>query len=241
LSNFLTNLVSHWNLDEALDSDDAADAHGSNTLPNATTIAAGTGKISGCRTFVASESDYFAINDNADMSVAANTSFTFTAWVKLATKTAVLGVLGKFNTSDEYGLYYTNATDRFRFDIVGSNISATSFGSPSTATWYFIACGYDSPNTDVWISVNAGTRDSANDANGTTDDTNQFTLGTLRTGAFYFDGDIDHVSFWKGRVISDAELAELYNAGNGLAYASYAGSSDAVPVCWASYRRRRSG
>ena len=86
-------------------------------------------------------------------------------------------------------------------------------------TTYFFAVGQNT-NTDlIFISVNGGAKQTASSGGTiTVTTTEQFRVGA-QSGAspFYFDGWVDSVS-WFREVLADADIADLYNAGNGLDY-----------------------
>jgi hypothetical protein len=226
-ANLLTNLVSYWKLDEA--SGNATDAHGSSTLTDNNTVGTTTGKINGARSFVAASSEYLSIADNADLSVSGNTHFAVSCWVNLASKAALRNFLTKWdNTGNQraYRLEYDSGGDRFQMQVSGDGSSATTvvannFGSPSTATWYHIVAWHDATADTINICVNNGTPNSAAHSTGVFDNTAVFAIGA-RQGPFgLWDGAIDEVGFWKGRILDATARTALYNSGSGLSYDSF--------------------
>jgi hypothetical protein len=235
-----TNLVAYWSLDEA--SGDALDACGSNTLTDNTdnaTVGAATGKISGASDFESGSNEYFSIADNAALSTG-DIDFSFAGWVQLESNGADQWILGKYNTgtgSREYELFYTPITDRFTFRISADGSSGTLataqadvFGSPSLATWYYVACGHNATTNQAWISVNAGTPNTTSHSTGVFNGTAGFAIGSRNGDAATnpWDGLIDEVGFWKRDIRSD--LSELYNAGSGRDYAYITGGGGGATV-----------
>jgi hypothetical protein len=115
-------------------------------------------------------------------------------------------------------LEYQNSSDRFAF-LISSNGSASvtrlasSFGSPSTATWYFIVASHNSSSDTISISVNNGTVDSTSYGTGGFDSTADFRVGRA-SFVSWMDGRIDELGFWK-KALSASEITELYNSGAG--------------------------
>ncbi len=178
----------------------------------------------GARQFTAANSEYFAKADNADLSTG-NIDFTLAAWVYLDAKVANRTIFGKYETTGnqrEFVLRYDITADKFHF-IVSSNgsatfaKSATTLGSPSTGTWYFVVAEHDAANDTLSIQVNNGTIDSAAYSSGVNDGTGPFHLGALDISAApnYMDGRLARAGFWK-RTLTTAERTSLYNAGAGL-------------------------
>jgi hypothetical protein len=236
----LTNLVSYWKLDEA--SGDALDSHSTNHLTETSgTIGSTTGKIGNCRDFELGDTEYFTIADSAALSTG-DIDFTLACWVNLESKTASQRqtLISKYNTTGnqrEYWLTYNPQTAPGTSNPFGFTISATgsstvvirestTFGTPSTGTWYFVVAWHDSVANTVNIQVNNGTVDSTSHSGGVFDGTSPFVLGARET-VDNLDGLLDEVGFWK-RVLTSDERTALYNGGNGLAYPFATGSGPLI-------------
>jgi hypothetical protein len=224
----LTNLISYWKLDEA--SGDALDSHSTNHLTETSgTIASTTGKIGNCRDFELGETEYFTIADSAALSTG-DIDFTLACWVNLESKTAGQRqtLISKYNTTGnqrEYWLTYNptagGTSNPFGFTVSSNGTAftvheSTTFGTPSTGTWYFLVAWHDAANNTLNIQVNNGTVDSTSYSSGVFDGTSPFVLGARET-VDNLDGLLDEVGFWK-RVLTSDERTALYNGGNGLAY-----------------------
>lgn len=221
-STLLTDIIAYWKLDEA--SGTRNDSVGSTNLSDNNTVTSATGKINNAGQFVAANSEYLEALDNAAMSVGAG-SFTFTCWVNLASKATYQSIVSKANFSAplEYHLIYHPAYDNFMWLLADSGgtiteLRASTFGSPSTSTWYFLAAWYDSGSGLMKVSVNNGTVDTVS---GPTpfDGASRFRLGAYNYSAasFPMDGMIDEVGFWK-RTLTAGEITSLYNGSSGLSY-----------------------
>lgn len=227
----LTNLISYWKMDEA--SGNALDAHGSNDLAETGgTIGSASGKLNGARDLELGDTEWFEIADNTDLSTG-DVSFALQVGVNLESKATTQAIAGKWNGTAgqaEYLLYYDAGSDRFTWivHVGGSNyaVLANTLGSPSTGTWYLIHCWHDSAANEIGIAVNAGSADTQAHSAGVMDSTAAFILGANDAGTVnHFDGLMDEVGFWKGRVLNSSDRSELYNGGNWIPYEDFGGAA----------------
>lgn len=244
----IDNLVAYWPLDEA--SGSAIDAHDDNDLAeDSGTIGAATGIVGGARDFEAGDTERFILADNADLSTG-DIDFTIAFWVQFESLAATADLVSKFLTTGnqrEYIVLYSSGSTQFSFVVsaTGSSttgtVNASTFGTPTTATWYFVVAWHDSAANTINISVNAGTADSTSHSTGVFDGTAAFTLGA-RDGSLGtpLDGLLDEVGFWK-RVLTGDEIAELYNGGAGRDYAYIVGGSPAGHPAMRRFSQTRSG
>lgn len=213
----LAYLESHWKLNET--SGIRADSHGANSLADNNTVTSAAGQIGNAASFASASSEWLSIADNASLSIGLNTNFAFAGWVKLTTKAATMAILGKASGGAgtfEYELIYNNGSDRFDWFMSNgsalTNVAATSFGSPSTATWYFFFIGYDAATQKSFIQINNGTMNESATHTGAQNGTNGFALGAQSAaGGEYLNGQMDSVWFWKGRIPTVNEITEIYS------------------------------
>lgn len=120
-----------------------------------------------------------------------------------------------------YGCTFVQSTSKFQFfagEAAGNgNETVYSSVSPTTATWYFVACVIEGANKKVKISINAG---------GFSETTGAATLGYPGNGASRtsvgneeggqqpLQGRIDELGLWQ-RALTASEIAVLVNSGNG--------------------------
>lgn len=220
--------VAYWRLDESSDGTGAVTRKDwtlrGNDLTDNNTVPSTAGKIVRAGLFTSANSEYLSRADNADLSMG-DVDFTLAGWVYLASKTAEMTCLGKDGggTNREYSVRYDNTQDRFRFyatpDGTGAsvkNAQADTFGSPSTATWYFLIAEHDHTNDTLKISVNNGTANSAAITGGVFDGTAEFDLGRLSSAGSYWNGRLDGWGVYKS-LLTAQEKAWLYNGGAGHA------------------------
>lgn len=222
------NLVAYYPLNEA--SGDAIDAVAGLNLADQNTVGSGTGIVEAtARDFELSNSEYFSVADNATLSMG-NIDFTICAWLKFESKGANAVMIIKGTSSEgEYVLEYLTSIDRIRLTLVpGGGWSgldsavADTLGSPSTGVWYFVVGWYNAATDVISISVNDGAVDTkAGYAGGAADKAADFAIGGYASGS-YFDGLMQGVGLWK-RILTSAEITELYNSGSGRTYAYISG------------------
>lgn len=223
-----TDLVSLWELSEA--SGTRSDSEGSNDLTDGNTVGQATGKVGNCADFETSNSERLYINDADQSGLSFTGDFSFTGWFN---RESDLGsneiVFSKWSnwTQDALSEYYLGVGSDDKLTIYVSNngtsysgATASTFGALSTGTWYFFFAYYDHSESEIGISVNNGTVDTASFTGPLNNSTNKFALGALYddwagSWLFHFDGTIDQVRAYS-RKLDSSEVTTLYNSGNGL-------------------------
>ena len=210
-------ITSWWDLDEVAGG--RADASGSNNLTDNNTVTFTTGKKGNAADFTRANSEYLSVADNSTLD-AGDIDLTLGCWVKLDSKPASMGIMGKWDGDTEYILYYNTSSDRLQFIVNDGSgntlVNADTLGSPSTGTWYFIMAWHDEANDTINIQVNNGGVDSEAHSTGIKVGTGTFTLGRF-SASNYFDGQIDSPFLAKDLFTSD-EKTWLYNDGAGRSY-----------------------
>ena len=219
----LTNLVGYWKLDEA--SGDAIDSHGNHDLAENNTPDSVEGKISGARSFDSSLLQGFSKGADSELGIT-DSGFTFACWVKpngfgvIASKG--WGVHRNFR--EEWRLSIGEASLVFRCRGTNSNPNIHVASLPLDE-WSHVVCGREITSIDtmtLFIYVNGvlapvilgSPFHNFNSAVGG----RGFSLGFMSfTGTDYFDGAIDEAAYWM-RTLTEENVSELYNSGNGLAY-----------------------
>lgn len=220
--------VAHWGM-AAASGNESDDINGQ-TLVAVNTPGSTTGMIGNARQFNSASSRRFTLSDNATMSTG-NLDFWCAAWLYLDSKTANQFCISKGTSSTtEYYLQYLTASDRFAWNIRGAaggtvrTATATTFGSPSLATWYLVIGYHDAVNDLVGISVNGGAWDTtATVGTAPADQSGTFTVGAEASAVAFWDGRIDEVIFGKSPPLGIAALAgeirdRLWNSSAGRAY-----------------------
>ena len=221
------SLQGYWKLEEA--SGNRVDSHGANTLTDNNTVTSAVGKIGTAGQFTAANSEFLSVADNAALSMG-NIDFAMAAWVYFDTVADAKAIISKGNTGTfdyEYLLRTRDNGGNIQFFLQISDgsaneglVHATTFGVPSTATWYWVFCYHDATANTIGISVNNGTVDTTAYTFGSNDGAGAFNIGAYLSNQMFFNGRIDEVAIWK-RVPTTAERTEIYNGGNGLAFDSW--------------------
>jgi hypothetical protein len=227
-----TNLISCWSMDETSGTRD--DAYGSNDLSDNNTVGyTSSGKISNAAYFIASNSEYLSISDNASLSMG-DIDFTFAAWAYFSDFNSYRPILSKWISSSsnrEYILEYNSAAPDFTFHISNNGTSSSYVPagySPSINTWYYIIGWYDKTADKIYLSINNGTPASASYSSGAYNGTAPFYVGRVDS-AGYMNGYIDEVVVYK-QLLSDDERTWLYNSGNGRSCSNIITSATDTPT-----------
>ena len=227
--NLTASLEAFWELDET--SGSRVDEHGANDLTDNNTVTYDPGILNNAGEFEASNQEYLSITDNTSLSLSSDTSFTLAAWVKVPTPrgkaAAIVSKRPGSETGVEYSLMLNDQNPPVPYFEVANGIAkgtiSNSSDQISTSTWNFIVAWHDASANTINVQLNNGTVRSAAWTGGTQNGSNPLYIGhkcSTCTGSFekFFDGLIDEVGFWKGRVLTADERSVLYNSGSARAY-----------------------
>jgi len=215
ISKPLAGPSAYWTLDEGTGAT-RVDSVGLNNLTSINTVGQATGHISTAAQFNKASLRYLTCTPKASL-LHNQHSFTITARVYMDSKTAYMAICGQYGPNNDqrsYLLYYDQGSDRFGFVINNGSGSqqillANSFGAPSTGVDYFLEAQYNDEDGMIYISVN-NIRDSVARSFVLSDITYAFNVGVQNTtGAYYWDGWIDELRFYKF-ALSDTERTALY-------------------------------
>ena len=241
----LNNLIGYWGLDEAAGANNATDKHsGGLTLTQYNSPASDTGKVySTARTANGATNNRHFRRTSETATQTGDVDFTLGAWVYPAVTNVSQVVVCKLGDLSEYIMYYDSAVSRWKFGVSvnGSDVyevTASNFGAPSANAWYSVVGWHDSVNNLLGVSINNGTANTTAHTTGVYVSTNPFVVASGWDGANTFwqlNGRIGPVAMWKsagggGGVLTSDQRTALYNAGNGLAYASLDNGSDVIPA-----------
>lgn len=206
-------ILAYWKMGEVNGASRASSVDSNYVLTNNNGATQVAGKVGNATNFASASSQSLSVASDSVLVSDFNRSFTIAGWVRLTTKSADMGIVGK---GGEYALRYFQSGDRFRFygnSNGGANYDA--LGSPSTATWYFFVCGFDAITKKQFFSINNGTMaEQLLTAGGTS--SNAFEIGkNTAQGGWFLNGDVDAVGYWKRR-LAQWEIDYLYNSGSGI-------------------------
>jgi hypothetical protein len=218
------NLIAGYRFDEA--SGNAVDVLSAHDLTETSgTIEAVTGKVDGGRDFEAGDTEYFA----ATGITPTTGNHSVSVWIKLESAPAANAAMIICSLGAVTGTQHRNFSFDYRdqsgtkmlelawYDLVGfeehtHNITLT------TGTWYHIVWTWTpaSHASVVYVNGSAATPSFTGSRIPGTGGTQSFQIGALYQTS-YFDGVIDELTYWE-RAITAAEVANLYNGGNGRSY-----------------------
>lgn len=168
--------------------------------------------------------DSLTLADNPSISIP-SVDFAIAVRVKADTLNGyVIAAKGDVGATGQEWSLFTNGSNsqQFTFRVsTGTNrtVTATTFGVPSTGTWYCLYADFEAATTTLRISVNDGNLDSLDTTGSITDKANAFVLGGDTVGRNW-DGQIDDFYFWKGRRLSDTEQSEVCKTNGDITHVS---------------------
>ncbi|HJZ06154.1 MAG TPA: LamG-like jellyroll fold domain-containing protein [Patescibacteria group bacterium] len=216
-------LVGYWKMDETSDGTGAvtrvdSSGNGNSLTDNSPYAASTVGKFGNSTQFVSANSEYLSITDNASVS-SGNIDFTITAWIyldSLGTSKYIVAKWGGSNAQKEYQINVSGANlAQFSWATNASggvgNVTANTFGTLSTSTWYFVAAYHNATTNTIGISINGGNFDTAA-ASGGNDGGGSLHIGATNTGSpvSFWNGRIDEVRVYS-RALSAVEVQQLYD------------------------------
>lgn len=223
----LDGLQAYWKLEEP-DAQTRLDSQGDHDLVDRQTVARIVGIVGSGASFIRANSEFLEASGSPSISFG-DEPFTVAHWVFLRNATNSQGFLSKWiaTTDDrEYGTFYRQATNRYRFVVSpdgtggGNAAGVETTNAPTVGQWQFLVAWHDPVANTINLQLNNDTPDSTAWANGVNDNPlKSIKLGVLNTAAGdeFNDGAIDAVGIWN-RVLTSSERAQLYNNGNGLQF-----------------------
>jgi len=215
-----TNLVSVWEFDETSGST-AYDAHGVNngTINGPTVNQTSISNLGTCYLFTTSN-NYVQVPDNSNLSFS-NKQFTLNAWYKYETATGVL--FYKSSASDDREYFLTSLSFR-----IFSNGSSSIYNTINCTTdtgdgnWHMITGVANGTIMKIYVD---GVEENSTTLTGTLiNGPSDLFIGKYGGNTTSIGGRVDQPAIWN-RALNSDEIQALYNSGNGLAYASWEGTT----------------
>jgi len=218
-------LVAYWPLNETATSGDVTardESRRGNDLTSNNSVLSTTGKIGNARQFVNANQEFLSIASNTDMQFG-DKDWTIALWFLVTGSWAggrqVFGKDVSGGREVECGLSTIGNNSLLPVFYRSGGGAGTSIGSNlALDTWHFLAFRHINSTGVITQRVNALSNTVTRPAGETWNSGNTaFHLGSRAfAGAQgYFNGSIDECARWN-RALSDAELSELYNSGNGI-------------------------
>ena len=234
------DLVSYWKMDETSDGSEAitrVDSHGSNDLTDNNTTKSGTGKINNCADMTLANDEYLSVADNSTLDF--TTEMSISCWFNMDNapsgeaicisakwtydSTATFGIQVHQDNSDDIEIYIAD-----RQDDPGDNKLSTTNASLSADTWYHLVVVYNGAgaDNDAKLKVYINGVEKSTSFIGSIPASLINSTAPLNIGDWggsldrKWDGLIDEFGIW-GRVLTQAEITQLYNNGDGLSYDNF--------------------
>lgn len=207
-------LITSLRFDES--SGNATDSSGnSKTFTNNNTVPYVTGKVNNGADLESGSSHSFSRSNGTYYDI---TSGTINVWIKpeaIANELMILHTTTNLGAGGFYlGARLTSPTNGVRFGFGdGTNQVVSTNNVISNGTFAMVTVTWNTSRKEIFIN---GSSVAANETDETmTAGTSTIYLGSNSGGADYFDGIIDELNIWS-RVLSGAEITQLYNSGNGM-------------------------
>jgi hypothetical protein len=224
----LTSLVDWFPCEEA--SGNRTGAHASHvlTIHPSGSIGVTTGLIGNCPDFAGAGNNVLYDGTTGDDTFSQKTAFSVLLWVKDPGVTTASGhthIVAKFQDSgaSSWAIRCNNTTLKAELQLKTNAVEVfTSANVMSNSGWDMVIAGRDG-NT-AFLYHNADTKISSALANTTVGDSvsAQFSIGgNDHVTNHFWPGPVDEVAFWD-RVLTDAEVSWLWNAGVGRTYTDLA-------------------
>lgn len=232
----LNALIGYWPLNEAAGANNALDLHTNGlTLTQSNSPGATTGLVYATARLLAAASSQAFTSTSATLDLG-DTDWTLAAWVNMTTRPAAAYIIKRGSSS-------SSPTDQYAMDFEGGSTNllrvwmksgatyyvrtAATHGLPATGAWLLVVGWHDSAANTLSIQINNGTIDTITTSGAApASGAETFALGRYSTAGGFWNGLIGPAMIWKsaaggGGVLSAAQRTALYNAGAGLAYASF--------------------
>lgn len=208
------NQVSYWKLDES--SGNAADSAGSITLTNNNSVSFVSGKINNGADFGSSNTNKTFTGNSALTRAQIKAGYTVSAWVKFSTVNNGRGIVGMVRSDGDYANFELRYTTGFQLRVYANPDNIVGTTSATTGVWYHVVGTYDGSTLKLYVNGSLEASKSYSYATLGDSGQNQTVIGS-GLGGEYTSAIIDEVGVWS-RALSDSEVTELYNSGNGNQY-----------------------
>ena len=201
-----TGLISYYKLESG-----GADFWGSsNGTDTSITYSTVNGKVNQGAGFNGSTS-------NISMSgVSPTSAASFAFWTKFNNLATPQNIITRRSNSNDWQMYLSaGCATGFRWIFWGLSIDNACSNSPATTSWQFWVVTYDGSNVRIYLN---GTLDVTTPSTGnllaTAGNTEAFGKDNEPGGTSFLNGNLDEVGVWS-KALSQPEITDLYNAGNG--------------------------
>jgi len=214
------NLVAYYKLD-----DDATDETGDHDGAEQGSVSYTTGILNNA--FAKGDGDYISIADHGDFDF--DGAFSISAWFRSTTSPQQNPIVTKGGSADavNWELDYNNAEGCiFRYHDGSWQFILRSYtGGLADGSWQHVVVTRDDSNN--WVLYENGISEDTGSNSGDFTGTHAIHFSVDGAGNYANRADVDEVGIWKGHALTQAEVTELYNSGDGLSYDDFVAAD-----CW---------
>jgi hypothetical protein len=237
-NSLLTGLTGFWELDESDGSRN--DSHSTRQLQqNGLATSSVTGKLDNAALL-----NNGFLSNNLTYSLAPN-GFTVSTWLN-GSPTNIGPAVSQWQTGKGFLIGISTApfvnaaggsgTGNDIIFVLGNDPNYWLTQFPNTGGWNHVVGVYDPVTASARLYINGVLRSTSTGvpANIPLDGSATFKLGSIDSGSeFKYSGAIDSTGLWL-RPLTEIEIADLYNEGNGLTYSSFSADTtiDNITVDW---------
>jgi hypothetical protein len=208
------NIKAYYKLNEA--SGDAIDATGNGYTMVNTSVTYSSGKINNGAVFNGSTSVFKNSTFPRDTS-----AVSFSGWFKTSGNTMCIfgqddSVTGSAQRTFQMQISATGKLLSIFFNTATNNV-VSSITTVNDNTWRHFVTTYSGTETKLYINATLEATDTS--ITGALRSGTGMSIGTIsdENNQAYFNGTLDEIGIWS-RVLSQAEVTQLYNSGAGLQY-----------------------
>lgn len=233
----LNNLISYWrfNVDRAagqttLDSQGAHDLTLTNVGITAGPFFCDTGILGEGALCIGAGGTFAGATGGGDFALGLGVSFAISCWIKGTWDAPVSMLISEYdNNNIANGAFWLDknnvppVTLQINLRDTGGNIITISApgAPPANGVWHHCVFGFDATVKQGYLYFNNGPRQSLGTVtNGIASVATDFHIGVCVNNPFpaFTNGRVSEVGFWKNRILSAADVSNLYNGGAGLSY-----------------------
>ncbi|MFN3692674.1 MAG: LamG-like jellyroll fold domain-containing protein [Candidatus Paceibacteria bacterium] len=220
-----TNLISYWNHNEYSSGSGAVtrfDSKGTNHLTDFNTTLSTVGMIDTASDLEVANTERLTITDAAQTGLDTQNDMTFATWLKFESLPGTNGRMYVVQKEDIFKFapdFDVNGTDYLRLylrDASGYYHNSVSW-VPFVDTWYHVAFTRNQTTGALKFYVNGQQQGSTIMTGRTASLLNSVEDFNIGANPGEFDGAVDETAIWS-RVLTDTEIACLYNNGGGISY-----------------------
>lgn len=214
------NLISYWK------EEDSTDFYGVNNLLDVASPTYVWGKVSNGVKLVAASTQYQEGGDVATFNFSSAHSWSISLWAKRATTGAAVVLMGKTNSAGSGWYFLITAANKIslilREEAAGTSLSVQGGTNlTSTTQFYHLVMTYNGNQAPTGIKFYVNGLLETNTTNDNTlgaasiSNNGSFRIGQNAFPNAPFNGVIDEAAIWKNKVLTQTEIFDLYNQGEG--------------------------